>query len=449
MTVKVIVTDMDGTFLNDAKTYDRSRFLAQFAQLQQRGIEFVVASGNQYYQLISFFPEIREQISFVAENGALVYEHGTQLFHGELTRHESQVVIGELLKDPQLNFVACGLQSAYVSDKAPDAFVELMSKHYHRLQRVSDYHAIDDTLFKFSLNLPDSEIPQLIDKLHVSLDGIMKPVTSGFGFVDLIIPGLHKANGISRLLKRWDLSPQQCVAIGDSGNDAEMLKLVKYAFAMGNAADSIKAIAGYATDNRHFTDAAWAQEAHVDPHKQGDRHRRADGKHAPRAFRQRFHHDERQHREDDDHNQEAAEQGDRARNRPHLLFNHLTQRGAVTPRGDKQHHEVLYRARQHHAGQQPQGTRQITHLRGQYRADQRAGAGDRGKVVAKQHVAVGWHIVQAIVINDRRRGARRVKLHHLLRDVQAVITVGDEVHRNRCDDDPQGTDVLTAAQGDD
>ncbi len=56
MTVKVIVTDMDGTFLNDAKQYDRPRFLAQFAQLQQQGIEFVVASGNQYYQLISFFP---------------------------------------------------------------------------------------------------------------------------------------------------------------------------------------------------------------------------------------------------------------------------------------------------------------------------------------------------------------------------------------------------------
>ena len=232
MTVKVIVTDMDGTFLNDAKTYDRSRFLAQFAQLQQRGIEFVVASGNQYYQLISFFPEIREQISFVAENGALVYEHGKQLFHGELTRHESQVVIGELLKDPQLNFVACGLQSAYVSDKAPDAFVELMSKHYHRLQRVSDYHAIDDTLFKFSLNLPDSEIPRLIDKLHVSLDGIMKPVTS--------------------------------VAIGDSGNDAEMLKLVKYAFAMGNAADSIKAIAGYATDDNNHDGALNVIQAVLD-----------------------------------------------------------------------------------------------------------------------------------------------------------------------------------------
>lgn len=47
MTVKVIVTDMDGTFLDDAKKYDRTRFMAQFEQLQQRNIEFVVASGNQ------------------------------------------------------------------------------------------------------------------------------------------------------------------------------------------------------------------------------------------------------------------------------------------------------------------------------------------------------------------------------------------------------------------
>ena len=79
----------------------------------------------------------------------------------------------------------------------------------------------------------------------------MKPVTSGFGFVDLIIPGLHKANGISRLLKRWKVSPQECVGIGDSGNDAEMLKLVKYSFAMGNAAESIRDVSRYSTDDNN------------------------------------------------------------------------------------------------------------------------------------------------------------------------------------------------------
>ncbi|WP_348235767.1 HAD hydrolase family protein, partial [Salmonella enterica] len=70
--------------------------------LKKRNIEFVVASGNQYYQLISFFPELKDEISFVAENGGLVYEHVKQLFHGEVTRHESRIVIVELLKEKQL-----------------------------------------------------------------------------------------------------------------------------------------------------------------------------------------------------------------------------------------------------------------------------------------------------------------------------------------------------------
>lgn len=36
MSVKVIVTDMDGTFLNDAKTYNQPRFMAQYQELKKR-----------------------------------------------------------------------------------------------------------------------------------------------------------------------------------------------------------------------------------------------------------------------------------------------------------------------------------------------------------------------------------------------------------------------------
>lgn len=56
MRIKLIAVDMDGTFLSDQKTYNRERFMAQYRQMKERGIRFVVASGNQYYQLISFFP---------------------------------------------------------------------------------------------------------------------------------------------------------------------------------------------------------------------------------------------------------------------------------------------------------------------------------------------------------------------------------------------------------
>ncbi|MDI8107087.1 hypothetical protein MJN85_32790, partial [Salmonella enterica subsp. enterica serovar Anatum] len=43
------------------KQYDRVRFMAQYQELKKRNIEFVVASGNQYYQLISFFPELKDK----------------------------------------------------------------------------------------------------------------------------------------------------------------------------------------------------------------------------------------------------------------------------------------------------------------------------------------------------------------------------------------------------
>ena len=235
MKIKLIAVDMDGTFLNEKKDYDRERFQRQYHALKEKGIKFVVASGNQYYQLISFFPEICHDISFVAENGALVYDQGQRVHHGELTTAQFHKVVDELGEFDGINFVVCGLESAYYRTGAPQAFI--------------------DVIFKFSLNLHDDAIPALVDSLHHSLDGIVKPVTSGFGFVDLIIPGAHKASGLQRLMARWDINPSECVAVGDSGNDIEMLQLAGYSFAMDNAAPEVKKIAKYATGSLNHSGA--------------------------------------------------------------------------------------------------------------------------------------------------------------------------------------------------
>ncbi|WP_281384440.1 HAD hydrolase family protein [Listeria portnoyi] len=72
MPIKLIAVDMDGTFLNNDQDYNRERFNRQYTELKKRDIRFVVASGNQYYQLKSFFPDFADEISFVAENGAYI-----------------------------------------------------------------------------------------------------------------------------------------------------------------------------------------------------------------------------------------------------------------------------------------------------------------------------------------------------------------------------------------
>ena len=54
------------------------------------------------------------------------------------------------------------------------------------------------------------------------------------------------------------------MAIGDSGNDAEMLKMAHYAFAMANATDSIKAIARFQTDDNNHDGALNVIQAVLD-----------------------------------------------------------------------------------------------------------------------------------------------------------------------------------------
>ena len=54
------------------------------------------------------------------------------------------------------------------------------------------------------------------------------------------------------------------MTIGDSGNDAEMLRMTDFSFAMGNASDAIKAIARYRTDDNNHQGALNVIQAVLD-----------------------------------------------------------------------------------------------------------------------------------------------------------------------------------------
>ncbi|MBZ2399666.1 Cof-type HAD-IIB family hydrolase [Erwinia amylovora] len=253
--IKMIAVDMDGTFLDDKKTYNKARFLPLYQQLKQRDIKLVVASGNQYYQLISFFPEICGEIAFVAENGANIVDKGNTLFCAKLSDEHLTQVLTVLQRIPYAHAVVCGPRCAYMLNDTPDVLLTLMSKHYHRLELRENFECLNDTIFKFSLNLADEKIPELMDHVGHSLDGIVTPVSSGSGFVDLIIPGVHKAHGLSLLQKQWQIADHEVVAIGDSGNDIEMLAHAGYGFAMANAQPAVKQVAGYHTDSNNHQGA--------------------------------------------------------------------------------------------------------------------------------------------------------------------------------------------------
>ena len=60
MTIKVIASDMDGTFLDDKGSYDKERFSQILDAMTARDMHFVVASGNSMSCLLYTSPSPRD-----------------------------------------------------------------------------------------------------------------------------------------------------------------------------------------------------------------------------------------------------------------------------------------------------------------------------------------------------------------------------------------------------
>ncbi|WP_125565422.1 Cof-type HAD-IIB family hydrolase [Companilactobacillus insicii] len=248
--IKLIATDMDGTFLNSQNSYDFESFEEVHKLIDANDIKFVVASGNQYFQLRSFFEKYPETI-YVSENGALIMFNGTEYWSSSFTPINYMKVVDIASQIPNLQLVACGKKSAYVLDTISDELFKDINKYYFRLKKVTSFKDVDDEILKFASNCPNEVTDKLVIELMVSLDGIAIPVSSGHGSIDIIKPGVNKATGLKKLSELLNISPEEMCAFGDGGNDIEMLEYVGDGVAMGNATDEVKSAASHVTNSNN------------------------------------------------------------------------------------------------------------------------------------------------------------------------------------------------------
>ena len=242
--IKLVAVDIDGTFVRSDYSYDIERFQKILSKMNACGCHFVVASGNQYYQLRDLFPEYYDELSFVAENGAFVKDQKELVFTADISKETVDEVIDVCRKYPEIQNVVCGLKSAYCERRTVDqGFFDLTNIYYHRLQWVDDFKEINDQILKFAPTVPVEKTYDYYNMFRETLDGKVEPTTSGHGSIDLILPGCHKASGLKRLVERWNITPDQCVAFGDGGNDIEMLQYCGHSFAMDNAPQNVKDVA--------------------------------------------------------------------------------------------------------------------------------------------------------------------------------------------------------------
>lgn len=239
--IKLIATDMDGTFLNSKKQFDKE-FIDIFQQLKQKDITFVVASGNQFYRLYQKFIPMSSDMYFVAENGSYIAKGEKELYCNIIDQKHVSKVKDIIKKIPRIFMIMCGKKGAYILTHNKDYDLEIR-KYYCTFTYVDSFDEVNDDIMKIAIFDKERHIQDVLDDVRNKLPEDVKVVTSGNEWMDIMNKEVNKGKGMEYLCKILDILPEECAAFGDQMNDYEMLDYVKYGYAMSNAVDDIKSIA--------------------------------------------------------------------------------------------------------------------------------------------------------------------------------------------------------------
>lgn len=244
--IRLIAADMDGTLLDDDDAV-HDDFWPMIDHLHARGITFCPASGRQYYNLRERFEPIADEVIFIAENGTYVVQGERELSSDCLDPQ----VARQLIKRSRtvnadydyIGAVLCGKRSAYV-ERTDTAFLEQVSKYYHRLAQVDDLLAVEDEYLKVA-------IYDFQPRAYVAAPAFApfrrthQVVISGSHWLDIMNLTANKGAAIRHIQGALGITRDQTMVFGDFLNDREMMDEATYSFAMANAHPLLAARASY------------------------------------------------------------------------------------------------------------------------------------------------------------------------------------------------------------
>ena len=251
MEIKIIATDMDGTLLDPRGQLDLPRLEKILDKLDHRGVRFVIATGNEVHRMRQLLGHLAERVVLVVANGARIFENDELLQAQTWDDAMVDKALGHFKgRECQDQFVVTAMNGGFVKKGTVftelDKFMtpEMIEKLYQRMNFVDEF---DPNLFggvlKMSMVVGEERLDSVLQEVNDLFDGRVRAVSSGYGCIDILQDGIHKAWGLVELLKRWNLKPEQIMAFGDSENDIEMLELAGISYAMENAEEAVKRVA--------------------------------------------------------------------------------------------------------------------------------------------------------------------------------------------------------------
>lgn len=256
---RLIAFDMDGTLLDSEKRITKESQRA-IERAVHAGKVVVLSTGRSISEIVDYREELKNVRYFVCESGAYVYDQQEEkVLHVDTFPRDVIDQMFELAEgydvQPYIMHEGQAVTQSETVRRRKEFGLEIFYEMMNRVCiQVEDVHAVCkeknwnvEKLSFFCLN------PEQRAELHEEMKRL--PVTiacTEYAFLEISPLGVSKAKGLRKLGDHLGITVDEMAAVGDSGNDVEMMKSVGFPIAMGNATEEIRQLAKVVVaDNDH------------------------------------------------------------------------------------------------------------------------------------------------------------------------------------------------------
>lgn len=249
MPIKLLVSDVDGTFLPKSRIITEATHEALRA-LAEENIVVALASSRPPLGMAHILDNagmMRLPTPFISMNGAVISTtDGKTLFSATLEPLMVQAVY-EAVRDTGVNFMLLDEKGWWSSGNDDLVQREALSLRFEPMLNGLE-ERMQHPVNKITLLGKPDDCAEAKRRLDAGFKGkISASSPASPKFVDITALDVHKGTSVLRLAARLGVKSEEICTIGDGENDTEMFRVSGMSIAMGNASETVRKAASHQT----------------------------------------------------------------------------------------------------------------------------------------------------------------------------------------------------------
>lgn len=243
--IKIIFTDMDGTFLDSKGSYNKRRFRAVFQKMREQNVIFAPCSGKQCERIEELFGSFARDFYIIGDSAARIKHKGKYIYEKLLDSFSAEKIINFFAKY-DVSLICCTQDAAFVKDGVSEEDFRLIRNSYSVLRKIKNYSSLRANLVKISIYDKKKRGFDMAEGLK-KYEGMLHIIASEAEWIDITHKEVNKGAAAKWLMRKLHFKCKEAVAFGDSYNDADLLDEVEYGFCVSNAVEKLKEKALFVT----------------------------------------------------------------------------------------------------------------------------------------------------------------------------------------------------------